>query len=254
MSLSPLEIAVLNNVTWYQELFDAHGIASTTDDVAWQTTQTPPPFHSSMVVRSMHASTEEVKQRVRLLAAPCSSTGWGMKDSYSCLDLAELGFETVFNAQWLWLPPDAAVPPSRRGEYAWSRIDSPAHLAAWEHAWAGAPINVVAGDRPRQFPVKLLHNPNFVFLAARLQGRIVGGGVVNRSPGAAGLSNFFTSATGPRNVWPALIELGREAFPGLPLVGYSRGEELLQAREAGFKTIGDLRVLHLPASRCNTAS
>ena len=36
-----------------------------------------------------------------------------------------------------------------------------------------------------------------------------------------------------------------EIFPGFPLVGYERGYELTAAHQAGFETVGPLRVWSL---------
>jgi hypothetical protein len=48
-------------------------------------------------------------------------------------------------------------------------------------------------------------------------------------------------------VWRSLAAMAYEVFPGLPLVGYDRGNELAAAHQAGFETIGPLRVWRLGA-------
>jgi hypothetical protein len=57
--------------------------------------------------------------------------------------------------------------------------------------------------------------------------------------------NLFGSATDM--VWRSLAAMAYEVFPGLPLVGYDRGNELAAAHQAGFETIGPLRVWRLGA-------
>lgn len=42
--------------------------------------------------------------------------------------------------------------------------------------------------------------------------------------------------------WAGCVAAVMEAFPGLPLVGYERDEELALVQTLGFKTVGPLRV------------
>ena len=72
--------------------------------------------------------------------------------------------------------------------------------------------------------------------------RVIAGGIVNGSARAAGLSNDFTDVGHEAETWLALAESARAFFPGLPLIGYERGEELAHARSGGFQTAGALRV------------
>jgi hypothetical protein len=58
--VGPVELAVLNNTRWYQAMFDAHGLASTVDGRVWLSHQTPPPFHSNLVVLSPNTSQNDV--------------------------------------------------------------------------------------------------------------------------------------------------------------------------------------------------
>jgi hypothetical protein len=48
-------------------------------------------------------------------------------------------------------------------------------------------------------------------------------------------------------VWRNLTAMAGEIFPGLPLVGYERGYELAVAHQAGFETVGHLRIWGLRA-------
>jgi hypothetical protein len=71
--------------------------------------------------------------------------------------------------------------------------------------------------------------------------RIVAGGIVNRSAGAAGLSNVFSRAGHGSETWSALAQCART--PDFPLIGYERGEALADAQNSGFQAVGSLRVL-----------
>ena len=72
---------------------------------------------------------------------------------------------------------------------------------------------------------------------------IVGGGILNRGADVVGLSNLFGSTIDM--VWRNLTAMAGEIFPGLPLVGYESGRELAVAHQAGFETVGFLRVWSL---------
>lgn len=249
MRSSLVELATLNNIHWHHAMFKAHGLASETDAVAWYSLETPPPFHSNLVVLAEDAIQADIEVRLRRVDERRVTNGWGLKDSYARLDLHPLGFQTLFSASWLWLAHTTqAAAPHPNAEVAWMRIDTIAGLAEWERAWACAPQNRDETPAPRQFPSSLLQNPDLLFFAGWSQGRIVAGGVANRSPDAVGLSNLFVRTDPPCNIWPVLIRWAREAFPRLPLVGYERGDPLELALQAGFSEVGRLRVWHKPAA------
>src|SRR5215831_472715 len=86
---------------------------------------------------------------------------------------------------------------------------------------------------------------NVVFVSIQGDGGIVGGGILNRGADVVGLSNLFGSTIDM--VWRNLTAMAGEIFPGLPLVGYERGYELVAAHQAGFETVGPLRIWGLRA-------
>jgi hypothetical protein len=47
-------------------------------------------------------------------------------------------------------------------------------------------------------------------------------------------------ASGP--LWEGVVRAVAELRPGLPIVGYERGEDLAAARRAGFTVLGPLRI------------
>ena len=86
---------------------------------------------------------------------------------------------------------------------------------------------------------------NVVFVSIQGDGGIVGGGILNRGADVVGLSNLFGSTIDM--VWRNLTAMAGEIFPGLALVGYEHGHELAAAHQAGFETVGPLRVWRLRA-------
>jgi hypothetical protein len=57
-----------------------------------------------------------------------------------------------------------------------------------------------------------------------------------------GLSNVFAPAVDTAAVWAKVVDYVGELFPGRPVVGYERGDDLAAAEGAGFRPVGPLRV------------
>jgi hypothetical protein len=67
--------------------------------------------------------------------------------------------------------------------------------------------------------------------------------VLNRSTGVIGLSNLFAAApVDPAAIWSAALAAAADHFPGLPIVGYEYGDDLVPALDSGFTMLGPLRV------------
>lgn len=87
-------------------MFQAHGIPSETDEVAWYSLALPPPFHGNLVVPAKDAGQADLQARLRRIEAsrlPDNGLGLGlgMKESYANLDPAALGLQAGFSASWL---------------------------------------------------------------------------------------------------------------------------------------------------------
>jgi hypothetical protein len=243
MAASRVWLAALNNALWYEALFRAHGVPGGLLGSVWLSRHAAPPFHSNLVVVSEQASDSEVLGHVHDLMQEPLSPQWTVKDSFCRLNLAPLGFGVMFEASWIGLesgkPAARAVLPGTR----WTRVSSPAEAAGWEAAWRGHGNNQEAHDGGRpQFPGELFVDPGFAFFA-RSQGRsVIAGGIAHRAGGVVGLSNVFVHAGEPADAWAGLLRCTGDAFPGLPVVGYERGDDLESAIAVGFEPIGPLRV------------
>ena len=53
-----------------------------------------------------------------------------------------------------------------------------------------------------------------------------------------GISNVF----GDESAWAGCLAFAATHFPGMPFVGYERGDDLAAARRHGFEPAGPLRV------------
>jgi hypothetical protein len=54
--------------------------------------------------------------------------------------------------------------------------------------------------------------------------------------------NVFNSGMAAGHLWAGVVRAVASLRPGLPIVGYERGEDLAAARRAGFTVLGSLRV------------
>ena len=242
MKPSKLELAILNNIRWYESMFAAHGLASETDDLVWHSHATPPPFHSNLVVRSPFTTKSDIEVYAAGIERQARPNGWSLKDSHACLDLASLGYSVLFHADWIWRDPVPAKPPSCGAGLSWAKVTTPSSLVDWERVWSGDTRNETAAPQSRQFPDSLLSSPDHAFFAGLIEGKIVAGGIANRSPGVVGLSNIFSPREFLEDAWTALTKAVSEAFPDTPIVGYERGADLDVASSLGFAPIGKLRV------------
>jgi hypothetical protein len=70
----------------------------------------------------------------------------------------------------------------------------------------------------------------------------VGGAIAFTADGVTGISNVFKSVITDGLLWAGAVRAIARVRPGLPIVGYERGEDLAAARRAGFTVLGSLRV------------
>lgn len=242
MNKPRVELAALNNALWCNAVCRAHGVPGEVRPTLWRNERIPPPYHSNVVVIAGDVSQAEIDEQVRELSVRNLSPTWSVKDSFASLDLVRHGFSVLFQATWIWLESTVATPIEASPTRRCIRICSPSELARWESAWRGDSRNESAPQETRQFPDILLLDLRHAFLAFVDGQEIVAGAIANRTPGVTGLSNVFVNA-GDRNIaWAALARFAIEVFPGFPVVGYERDDDLLVAESIGFQSIGQLRV------------
>jgi hypothetical protein len=223
---------------------------------AWVMRGTPPPYYSNLVtIRAGEAVSQQQQRLIRDIVTSDSGRSFSFKDSFCCIDPVAAGgdrhFDVLFEATWIW--SDAARVGPRKTAMRWDRVESESGLLRWEHAWRGDAANQSAVALARQFPASLLADRDIAFLAGTsADGEIVAVAVANRTGDVIGLSNVFGHASAAE-LWPGATSAAREAFPpGLPLVGYERGDNLRRATTSGFRPIGRLRVYLLKPANDST--
>jgi hypothetical protein len=158
-----------------------------------------------------------------------ASLDLSVKDSFACLDLAAASFQPLFDARWLWRR--RARSPIAEPALDWRRIDNAPGLGARERAWCGADP-----EAQRIFRPKLLNDERVCVLAGfDGTGTIRAGGIAYSAAGVNGVTNIF----GSRREFVDALE-ARTA--PTEIVCYERGGDLTSAVDAGFETLGSLRV------------
>lgn len=224
-------LAAQNNADLYEAVFDAHGLSFERLAAAFVGKDRPPPFYSNLTVVTP-SLTDEIVMQVKELADRFDGKV-GLKDSFCQLDLAAFGFRILFTAQWIWR--------ENRGNKAsslWQKVENDADLLRWESAWKEA------GSATEQlmFPSKLLQRPEIHLLGHKVDGVFETGCIVNTSADCIGLSNVFSRSPSDR-IFADAAAAAEAVDPKRPIVGYESGESLRHAIDAGFETVGDLRIL-----------
>lgn len=220
MSLDPRRAAAIAaSRAWYQLTYGLHGVRHRIDDGLWIALDPPPPWHSGALTLRPGLSAAWV------VAHLGPEFGLSVADDYADLDLSGFEYEVLFDATWIHAPAPSAGPVPED----WAVIDSAPALAEWSelHDYRGV------------LTEPALRLPDLRILARRTGGRLTGA-VLHRTGSVVGVSNVWS--TEPPSGWTAIMIMAGRLFPGRPLVGYERGQDLDDARAAGFVAVGPHRV------------
>jgi hypothetical protein len=231
--------AARNNAIWCDAMARGHGAAGEFTTAAWINQRPAPRFHPNLVTLSgPHEERAHREALHRLLQSPPGQSsrgpGWAVKDSFAALALDVLGFDLLFEAQWIHRPAGGFSAAASSAE----RVTGAAMLAAWEQAWRGDRTDV----SERVFPPALLQEPDHAVIAAMWAGAVVAGCVATRSDGVLGISNLFAPADDDGALRAACLDVAARFAPAVPLVGYERDESLARMKALGFTEIGALRI------------
>jgi hypothetical protein len=228
---------VANSLGWYEAVFRTHGLSGTLTDGVWACRGTVPPYYSNALTVAPGWIAAQAKVLVDLAAD--LQRPFSIKDSFAAMDLGAGNMRELFNAEWMLLDPSKTPPETEPRAAEWRRVTDALELARWEAAWRanGSPTNT------RVFLPALLTATDVALFAAYRDGRIVGGCVANRTPGAVGLSNNFAEDDDKESVAAAAIAETNRFAPGMPVVGYERGDELARFVRLGFRPVGPLRIV-----------
>jgi hypothetical protein len=222
------KVAALNNAEWCAAVWRSHGLPVEQAHGMWFCPCPTPQYYPNVV--TVDAGAEPTKQ-AGLIAelARDDKLNLGVKDSFSCLDLSTVGFQTLFDARWLHRTQSR--PPVAASALDWRRIGNGKGLAAWERAWRGSDP-----DPLRIFRAELLEDQRVCVLAG-FDGMemIRAGGIAYNAADATGVTNIFGSYGEFLN---ALVTLLAPA----EIVCWERGHDLTLAVDLGFAVLGGLRM------------
>lgn len=232
MPIDPRAVtAAHSNADLYVAVFGAHELDFERLPYAFVGRDRPPPYYSNLTVL-LPDHGEDITAQLRTLSKQFGGRV-GLKDSFCELELEANGFETLFDASWIWR--EAGL---QTGAGGWQQIETEAGLLDWEAAWkqSGSPTP------QRIFRAELLERPDIVFLARRDGDDIIAGCIANVSDACVGISNVFARAPSD-NVFAEAAAAVASVAPHLPIAGYESGQDLERARNAGFESVGALRIL-----------
>jgi hypothetical protein len=220
-----LHAAVINNARWCDAVCRSHGYPGEFTGRLWISARHALPFYPNAITLSPDVTAAEAT------AGQDPSRPFAIKDSFARLDLAPHGLTSLFDATWIAVPT-----PAGGNDLSWDAVTDPGELVRWEAAWAGG------GEVTGLFRPALLDDPDCAVLACRRDGAQVGGAIAYTAGGVTGISNVFKSGIADGPLWAGAVRAIARVRPGLPIVGYERGEDLAAARRSGFAILGSLRV------------
>lgn len=207
----------------------SHGLAGEFGAQVWAAPSRTPLYYPDAVTLVPGADLAALAARI-----DTATPGASVKDSFADLDLTEIGFQVLFEAQWIHRPPNAPAPAS---DLSWDVAGDPDTLHAWALAWDNGRGNA------NLFRPELLDDPaTFVLAGQAGDGRVVAGAVASRSEHVVGISNVFALDGGHDAAWPVVLDAVNRLFPTLAVVGYEQGDDLAAAIRHGFEPVGPLRI------------
>lgn len=218
MSSDPVAAAVADNAGWCDLVCRAHGLPTRRDDRLWSALRRSPDLYPDAVTLSPDTTAAEV------LAAVEDGVGASVKDAFAVLDLSAHGFEAIFDGEWIFCP---AADRGLGLPDGWSVVSSLEEHGRWTRAHGSGSVLAAA----------LMSDVDFV-----QRGRAPTAGAVldTAEPGVVGVSNVF--GVPDADGWRAVVAAARAMHGGAPLVGWESGADLVTALEAGFVSVGPLRV------------
>ncbi len=231
MTSSLLRAAVRNNAFWCDAVCRAQGSPGEFTATIWFHRRGTPPFYPDAV--TLDEADGETAEAVATLVND-DTRDWAVKDSYAALNLAQLGFRMLFEAEWIGI----RRPVFTKSPITWKRMENAADFANWEAEWtkANGPVT------QKIFAEPLLTDPEIAFMLGVENGKPIGGGILNHHAGVVGLSNLFAEDGRGEDIRRGLMSQAAELYPQEPLVGYEQGDDLDEALRAGFELLGPLRV------------
>ncbi|NKB98622.1 MAG: hypothetical protein GKR90_09060 [Pseudomonadales bacterium] len=220
-----VQLAIQNNLDWYQEECAAHGVKNTRSTTTWHTLEKMPPFHSNLI----HDGDELPADIVAALDRSVPP-GWGIKEPRGVLDLTDQGFDLLFEAKWFVREPHALTKPAASTPAGGARwVQSDAEFADWIDSWGETPDDEVV------FRTRFWNAPRVHFLQTAEND---GGLACNISPACVGITNPWGDPLAINRCIRAIIE----RFPTYAIVGYDHMPNIDALADLNFYSTGPLAI------------
>jgi hypothetical protein len=217
---------VANNAAWIHEAMNALGMAGEFTPILWQNFHDMPAIFPN--ADTLGGTEAEQLSAIKSLAKAREGKLVAVKDAWARLDLAPLGFEPLFEAQWLYRE---AKPLEKISNISFEHITTAEGLREFAAACNGDELTYVY--------TPALLQPDIVWIVVREEGKLIGGVTCFSAEGLNGINNLFAR---DKALEEALIREAVNAFPDLPSCDYTGEDSIAPYLKLGFETVGKLRV------------
>ncbi|WP_276353055.1 hypothetical protein [Cohnella caldifontis] len=221
---APVDLAVANNRIWCAIVCDSHGIAHDSNERVWGALSKAPPYYPDAITIHPDVTLRDVEDFME------NREFASMKDSYANLDLSSRGFNVLFEAEWIYHAPAIGMEPAE-SSWQWHAVASEEDLLPW--SVANGTETVIRTDLLRRNDVK-------IYMREEADG--LSGFIASLGGNAIGISNVFSTGRTNESIWTDIVSIVSKQFPGIPMVGYERDDDLAAALASGWTSIGPLRV------------
>ena len=231
---SLLNRTIQNYAKWCEWSAKAYGFISECSEHCWSTGGDMPQIYPNANTLQPHMALNSIKS----LLDKREDKTIAVHDSFHDLDLQSLGFQVLFEAEWLTF---SNLMFTHKPGIIIDKVQSKEQLQTFTEACCDAfgTSHLLELNPNGLYPESLLNNPDIRFYMAWEEDEIIGGMVLHRSHGVVGLSNLFCD---DKQVLEALLLTSQHFIQEFPIVTYSHDEELSLLLNSGCQLIGPLRV------------
>lgn len=217
--------AIYNNIALCESIAKAHGIQPVFSEGVLVSTQPMPPYYPNLITTLPNLDISNHIERLKELLSP----GWGIKDSFSNLDLASSGFRVAVSGCWFSIQRGEVTPYSLSDACSVRRVQSGVDFKRWITAWDSTMDGKI-------FPQDCWRSKDLEFVFVESENQVLGGFLLNRTSCDIGVSNWFGEFD--------LINwaLRKVIAPSERIVGYANDQELDELSGFGYEQLHAMRI------------
>lgn len=226
-SYKQLEVkrAIENNIALCERVAIANGVHPVSVDGVWMSLQPMPPYYPNLITTVPKLDISKHLEKLNGLLSP----GWGVKDSYSDLDLPASRFRVAVSGNWFSVLINADSHYSLSDNSNVIVVQSESQFTRWVSAWDPAMEGKI-------FPADIWRKDDLRFVLVERNNQVVGGFLLNGKRCDIGLSNWFGELDVVSSALSKVIASSQR------VVGYANGEELNALSGFGFEPLQAMKV------------